>query len=217
MATWTGSPEEERLFARAADLVRCGGVVLVATETFYALAADPFQDESLRRILAIKVRNEGKPLPLIAFNRAALNKIIAQPEAKVRRLMDRFWPGSLTLVLETTRAVPDALIGPTGKIGVRIPPPCPARTLAGRAGGLITATSANLSGGPNPDRVDEIARQVIDAVDLIVDFGPSPGGQPSTVAEPLGSTVRIIRDGAIPGAMIKEFFEREEESRSPKD
>ena len=133
MASETGSPEEERLFERAADLVRCGGVVLIATETFYALAADPFQDESLRRILAIKVRDEGKPLPLIASDRAAVGKIIAQPEASVQRLMDRFWPGSLTVVLETTRAVPDALIGPSGKIGVRIPPPCPARTCSSSA------------------------------------------------------------------------------------
>ena len=212
MAPEPGSPEEELLFARAANLVRGGGVVLVPTETFYALATDPFQDESLQRIFAIKLRDEGKPLPLIASDPASVYRLVGQPDARVRRLMDSFWPGSLTIVLGTTRAVPVALTGPTGKIGVRIPPPCPARTLARRAGGWITATSANLSGEPNPDRVDEIAVKVLNAVDLILDFGPSPGGEPSTVVEPLGSTIRIIRDGAIPGAMIEECFERGDES-----
>jgi L-threonylcarbamoyladenylate synthase len=126
--------------------------------------------------------------------------------------MDSFWPGSLTIVLQTTRKVPAGLTGQTGKIGIRIPPPCPARTLARRSGGWITATSANLSGHPNPERVDKIPVQVRDAVDIIIDFGPSPGGRPSTVVEPLGSTVRVIRDGAIPGSVIGEFFERLEES-----
>lgn len=211
MALETGSPEEV-LIARAADLVRGGGVVLVPTETFYALATDPFQEESLQRIFAIKVRDQGKPPPLIASDRGSVYELIGRPDARVRRLMDSFWPGSLTIVLAAIRPVPDALTGSTGKIGVRIPSPCPARTLAGHAGGWITATSANLSGDPSPDRVEKIDVLVRDAVDLILDFGPSPGGQPSTVVEPLGSTVRIIRDGAVPAAMIKEFFERAEES-----
>ena len=123
--------------------------------------------------------------------------------------MDRFWPGSLTILVAAAVPLPRFLTGPGGKIGVRVPPPCPARTLADLAGGWITATSANLSGDPNPREISDIAKEILDSVDLVLDLGPAPGGEPSTVVEPLEAGVRIVRHGAVPASALRDLLTRE--------
>lgn len=190
-------PRSADLITRAGKIVRSGGVVIVPTETFYALAADPFQEQAVRKIFGIKFRDERKPLALIASHQAVVERLAPHPGRLALELMDRFWPGSLTLLLEATVDVPKWLRGTGGKVGVRVPPECPARALADEAGGWITATSANLSGGPEPQEISFIAREVLDAVDMVIDLGPTPGGKPSTVVELVGSSVHVIRHGAV--------------------
>jgi L-threonylcarbamoyladenylate synthase len=199
------SNQQRDLFERAGRIVRGGGVIIVATETFYALAAAVFNDEAVRRIFCIKGRPETKPLPLIASDRRLVEELAADAPALMRGLMDRFWPGSLTILFEPMRPVSPLLTGSGGKIGVRVPPPCPARYVAAGSGGWITATSANRSGEADPSTVGEIAKQVIDSVDLVVDSGAAPGGQPSTLVEPLAHDVRILRQGMVPEAAIAAF------------
>jgi len=196
---------ETRLLEKAAGVLRSGGVVIVPTETFYALAADPFQEEPVRRIFKLKGRTEEKPLPLIAADRDLVMKVIARPSDLALELMNRFWPGSLTIVLQPARPLSRLVSAADGKIGVRVPPPCAARTLARMAGGWITATSANISGDPDPEQISRIAEPVRNAVDFIVDLGPSPGGKPSTVLEPLDNAVRLIREGALPMDALKDL------------
>lgn len=196
--------EYESLLERAAEVIRSGGMVIVPTETFYALAADPFQKEAVRRVFRAKTREENKPLPLIAADRRSVDQLIANPSPLTKKLMDRFWPGSLTILLDPAAPLSKLLQGPTGKLGIRVPPPCPAKDLAERAGGWITATSANLSGTPNPQRVADIAEGVQQAADMILDLGPTPGGKPSTVVEPIGKGLRMIRYGAIPLSVLKD-------------
>ncbi len=179
------------------------------TETFYALAADPFREESVRRIFRIKSRLEDKPLPLIAADRAAVDKVASRIPESAQRLMDRFWPGSLTILLEPAVSMSSLLTGRGGRIGIRVPPPCPARTLAELAGGWITATSANLSGDPNPQEISDVVKEVLDSVDLVLNLGPAPGGEPSTVVEPLNDGVRIVRHGAVSASALGEFLRQE--------
>jgi L-threonylcarbamoyladenylate synthase len=185
------------LSRKAAGIVRSGGVVIVPTETFYALAADPFQEPAVLKIFRIKSRNRGKPLPLIASERSVVESLIRDPGPVALALMDRFWPGSLTILLSPMIDMSGLLKGPGGKIGVRVPPDCPARKLAAETGGWITATSANLSGDPEPRQISSIARDVLEMVDLIIDVGATPGGRPSTVVEPLGSSFLIVRHGVV--------------------
>lgn len=191
----------------AASIVRQGGVVIVPTETFYALAADPFQNDAVRRIFTSKSRSPTKPLPLIAASVDDVKGMVAPLQRTAYILMDRFWPGSVTILFRPARPLAELVTGPDGKIGVRVPTPCPALRLAQRVGGFITATSANVSGDPDPDMVERIAPEVRNAVDLIMDLGPAPGGKPSTVIEPLDSgEVRILREGAVPGVDIRQFL-----------
>jgi len=196
--------EYESLLDDAAQVIRSSGLVIVPTETFYALAADPFQEEGVRSVFRAKLRDENKPLPLIAADRATVEKIVVSSTPLTQRLMDCFWPGSLTILLESAIPLSRLLLGPGAKIGVRVPPPCPTRDLAQRVGGWITATSANLSGHPNPQRVADIAEHVQQAADMVLDFGPTPGGKPSTVVEPIGDGLRVPREGAISLAMIRD-------------
>jgi L-threonylcarbamoyladenylate synthase len=196
--------EHRSLFEKAAEVIRSGGLVIVPTETFYALAADPFQEESVKNIFRVKLRDETKPLPLIAADRDTVDKITVNATPLTKRLMDRFWPGSLTILLEPAIPLPRQLKNAGGKIGVRVPPPCPARVLASLVNGLITATSANLSGHPNSRRVDDVAEGVQRRMDLVMDMGPTPGGKPSTVVEILGQSVRVLREGAVASSVIRD-------------
>lgn len=193
----------EAVIARAAEIIRSGGVVIAPTETFYALAADPFQEQAVMRIFRIKFRNEEKPLPLIASDSSVVERLASQPSPLARELMARFWPGSLTILLNLMVEVPRWLRGPGGKVGVRVPPDCPARALAADAGGWITATSANLSDGPEPQEIGLISSKVLEAVDMVIDLGPTPGGKPSTVVEPFDSSLRIIRHGAVEDSVLR--------------
>jgi L-threonylcarbamoyladenylate synthase len=211
---WAREMTDQALCAEAAAIIRSGGVVIVLTETLYALVADPFQDRAVERIFTIKQRPHDKPLPLIAANLDALRRLVSNPGPVAEMLMKRFWPGSLTILLEPAVPVSRLLSGPYGKIGVRVPPPCAARTLAERAGGWLTATSANLSGDPNPDTISRIAARVRDAVDLVMDHGTAQGGDPSTVVEPLADSVRIIRPGAIDAGTLTDWVSREMSRKS---
>jgi L-threonylcarbamoyladenylate synthase len=196
------------LFDEAELVLRSGGVVIVPTETFYALAADPFRETAVQNVFRIKGRAPGKPLPLIATDEAAVKNLVVEDKGFAHALMERFWPGSLTILLQPSRSFSDLLGGPEGKIGVRVPRWCPARILAARAGGLITATSANLSGHPDPVDVSAIAPEVLEAVDMVMDLGPAPGGRPSTVVEPVKGGFRVLREGAIPESVIREAYEQ---------
>jgi L-threonylcarbamoyladenylate synthase len=198
----------EYAFDRAERALRAGGIVIASTETFYALAADPFQESAVRQIFSIKGRDEKKPLPLIAADLGTVKKLIPAEQKLAHRMMERFWPGSLTILVEPSRDFSRLLTGPGGKIGVRVPPWCPARILATRTSGLITATSANISGGPDPVDVSSISPVVRESVDLVMDLGPAPGGRPSTVVEITNRGYRIVREGAIPESAIREFVEQ---------
>ncbi len=191
--------------ADAAEIIRSGGLVIVATETFYGLAADPFQEKALERIFAVKERDRGKPLPLIASRREMVEAAVEPCAPWVAELMSRFWPGSLTILFTPAVSVSRLVTGPFRKIGVRVPPQSAARDLAENSGGWITATSANLSGDPSADEVFKISEAVLRAVDLVIDTGPTPGGLPSTVIEPLESSLKCIRPGAVPYFLLREF------------
>lgn len=186
----------------AAETVRAGGVVLVATETFYSMAADPCQEGAVRRIFETKRRVLAKPLPLIAADRECVERVAAPFSVEACALMDKFWPGSLTILFNASLHLSGLLTGSTGKIAIRVPPPCAAQLLAGQVAGLLTATSANLSGEPSPDTLDKISEFVRSSVDIAVDSGKAPGKGPSTIVEPVQGGFRVLRQGVLATAVI---------------
>ncbi|AFM25724.1 L-threonylcarbamoyladenylate synthase [Desulfomonile tiedjei] len=199
--------DAQDIFAKARDVIRSGGVVIVPTETFYGLAVAPFNDEAVRRVFSIKSRPIGSPLPLIASDRKTVEKSLISSDSRISILMDRFWPGSLTLVLQLAAQFAEPIFGASGKVGVRVPPDSAARKLAELAGGFITATSANFAGDPPPGDVRKIPAALISLVDLVIDLGPTPGGKPSTVIEIDRGVLKVIREGAVPIAAIRSVLE----------
>jgi L-threonylcarbamoyladenylate synthase len=181
----------------AAAALRRGGVVGYPTETFYGLGALARDGAAVARIALAKGRAEGKPLPLIAADRAMVGEV-AEVGPLAARLADRFWPGPLTLVLPARPGLPAAVTAGTGTVGIRVPGSEVARALSREAGGPIVSTSANPAGRPPPARAEDLEPALRGRLDAILDCGPTPGGLPSTVVAVEGGRVRLVRPGAVP-------------------
>jgi L-threonylcarbamoyladenylate synthase len=181
----------------AAQILRDGGVLAYPTETFYGLGALASDAAALGRLARAKGRPDGKPLPLLAADLAAV-EAVAELSPLARHLAARFWPGPLTLVLPARAGLPDPITAGTGTVGVRIPGSDLARALSAQAGGALVSTSANLSGEPPPARVEELSRALLARIDGVLDGGPTPGGRPSTVVLVGAAGVVLARAGAVP-------------------
>jgi L-threonylcarbamoyladenylate synthase len=194
--------ETEARVEAAAAALRRGGIVAYPTETFYGLGALARDGAAVARLARAKGRPDGKPLPLLAADRAQVEEVaLLGPLAA--RLADAHWPGPLTLVLPARPGLAPEIAAGTATVGVRIPGSEVARALARAAGGAIVSTSANLSGEPPPRRAEELAPPLRGALDLVLDGGETPGGLPSTVVSVEGDAVRLVRDGAVPfGAVL---------------
>ena len=194
-------PTLEARIDAAALVLRRGGIVVYPTETLYALGARADDAAALQRLARAKLRPEGKPLPLLAADREQVLQV-ARLEGPALRAAERFWPGPLTLVLPAAPGLDAAITAGSGSVGIRIPGSAIARELARRAGFALVSTSANPAGGPPPSSPGELARDLVSQVDHVLDCGPTPGGLPSTVIRLEGSSVHVLRDGAIPAASV---------------
>ncbi|MGB9616691.1 MAG: L-threonylcarbamoyladenylate synthase [Desulfomonilaceae bacterium] len=190
-------------------VIERGGLVVAATETFYAIAADPCNPLAVKKVFDIKKRASSKPLPLIASDIAAVAQHICEPHPLLLSLMNRFWPGSMTIVMTVDLLTASGVRNAEGKIAVRVPPDCPARRIAALAGGWITATSANVSGEPPPDTMASVSHHIRTRVDMVLDTGATRGGKPSTIIEIFGPNgYRILREGAIGADLIADWYKR---------
>jgi len=192
----------ERVEAAAAVLRR-GGIVVYPTDTLYALGARADDAAALERLRRAKLRQEGKPLPLLAADRDQV-LLVARLEGVADRVAGRIWPGPLTLVLPALPGVAAAVTAGTGTVGIRVPASAVARALAARAGFPLVSTSANPAGGSAPSRVSELAPALRRQVDHVLDGGATPGGPPSTVVRLDGESVRVLREGAISPEAVAE-------------
>lgn len=183
--------------AEAARLLRDGGLVAFPTETFYGLGANAFDATAVSRVFRAKGRPADKPLLVLVDSVAMAETVAAEIPVRARRLMSRYWPGPLTLILPARPALPLALTAGTGTIGLRVPGHPVARALVRAAGCPITAPSANLHGGPSPRTAAEVLAGLGDRVDVILDGGPTPGGPASTLLDLTAEPPRIVRRGAV--------------------
>jgi len=193
----SNAPFDARIRDRAIEAIRAGEVIVYPTETFYGMGADALSSAALDRLFALKGREPGKPVALIAADaRSAFELAREVPEA-ARRLADAFWPGPLTLVLPARDNLPEPLIGPDGGVGVRVSSHPIARALAAGLGRPITATSANLAGGQPATTLRE-ARDAFGAkVKVYLEGGKLAASAPSTVVVCGRNEWRILREGAI--------------------
>jgi L-threonylcarbamoyladenylate synthase len=188
---------EGKAISAAAGIIRTGGVIAYPTETFYGLGADPFDRQAVERIFRIKKRPAGEPILLLIPSFDALPSLVKRITPLAERLMAKFWPGPLTLVLEASDKLPDSVTGGTGSVGVRLSSHPTASLLLKVLGQALTATSANRSGGSPAQSAADVLQAFVDGPDLILDGGRTAGGLPSTVVDARGERPRIIREGQI--------------------
>ena len=188
------------LIAEAARIMRAHGVIIYPTETLYGLGANPFDPEAMERLYAIKGRGTDKPLPFLIKDQEMLLTLVEKVPPLGRELMERYWPGPLTLIFQAKQGLP-APLGGTGTIGLRISAHPIARQIVEGMDAPLIATSANPTGGADLTDVGRIAGIFGDQVDLIIDGGKVPGIG-STVIDLTVAPPRIVRQGMIKGLLL---------------
>ncbi len=192
--------QEEAVIQEAVGLLQARAVLAVPTETFYALAVNPFREDALARLFALKERSPAKPVLLLVSSREMLLQVARKVPELAGRLMDRFWPGPLTLILPARAGLPGLLTGGTDTIGVRRPRQDVTLRLVTALGFPVTGTSANRAGRPPLTRAADVAAEFGEGVDLILDAGPCPGGLPSTIVDVSGPSPAWCGPGPLPRA-----------------
>ena len=183
--------------ARAADILRTGGLVALPTETVYGLAADATSGVAVARIYEAKGRPRFNPLIAHAADLEGAERVaVFTPLA--RRLAEAFWPGPLTLVLEkSSGAVCDLATAGLDSIGVRVPAHPVARAVLNAVGGPLAAPSANPSGAVSPTTAQHVADGLGEKLDLILDGGPCTVGVESAIIDARGDQGVLLRPGGL--------------------
>ncbi len=186
----------EEIINTSISILKKGGIIAYPTETFYGLGAKYDIDSALKRLYEIKQRPKEKAMPLIIGGIDKLSLITDSINASVKELMDRFWPGPLTIFFHSRAGLSEYIVS-ENKVAVRIPGESFALKLACAAGFPITATSANISGMPPADSASMVFDYFGDRIDLIIDGGKTKGGLPSTIVDATDTAIKIIRKGAV--------------------
>jgi len=194
------------ILSLSVNLLKNGGIIAYPTETFYGLGAKFDIDDALKKIYKIKQRPQDKAMPLIIGDRDLLPVTSLEINNTASALMDKFWPGPLTLIIPAGKKISEYITAGTHTVAVRIPGESFALRLAQTAHFPITATSANLSGLPPARDIETVLRYFGDRIDLIIDAGPTPGALPSTIVDARGSALKILREGVIGRKSLEGLF-----------
>jgi L-threonylcarbamoyladenylate synthase len=199
-------PPDEEVIAACVRAMRSGGVVAYPTDTLYGLGVDPASARGVAALFVLKGRAEDQALPLVAASAEQASRV-ARLTPLAKRLAERFWPGPLTLVLPAARPFAAGVAAADGTVAIRVPDQAIARALALALGGPVTATSANRSGQPPARSADEVIAAFGEAIDVVLDAGPAPGGVPSSIVDASGVAPRLLRAGAVPWERVLESLQ----------
>jgi len=188
---------EERILTKAVEILSNGGIIAYPTETFYGLGADATNEKAIKNIFAVKGRNFTNPVSLIIGQADDIYPLVQNLPETAQKLMAAFWPGALTIVFLAADNVSPLLTAESGKIGLRVSSHPIAREIVKKLKRPLTATSANLSGAPECVKASEVAEQIGDIIDAIVDLGNTPGMKGSTIIDVTCDPPVILREGAI--------------------
>ena len=185
------------LLREAADWLRRRGIVAFPTDTFYGLAVDPASKTAVAALFALKGRPAHLAMPLVAASTAQVDEWCGGLDPASARLARVFWPGPLSLIVDVPPGVVDAVHGGVRSVAVRVPAHVVARALAASFGAPITATSANRSGAVPAAVAGALGALAEDPQVLVIDSGPTPGGEPSTIVDARHAPPRLVRAGAV--------------------
>lgn len=189
---------------RAIRVLQQGGLVAYPTDTVYGLGCDTTNAAAVRRIFEIKRRPLDDPLPILIADMTQLRELVETIPAVAVPLMQRFWPGALTLIFRRGRRAPPVVSGGRETVAVRLPNHPIPRSLIRGSGRPIVGTSANIHGEPSPATAQQVIFGLGDRVDLILDGGRTPLSRESTVVDLTQDPPRVVREGAIPRGQVEE-------------
>ncbi len=188
---------DESVYFQAVSILTGGGVVAFPTETYYGLAVDPFNEEALQKLFHVKQREPNKPILVLIHEASQLNSLVRYIPEHYKPLMEKFWPGPLTLIFPAHTSLSSLITCGLGTIGVRISSHHIAQTFCEIWDNPLTATSANISGSPPLGSAVAVKKDLGNVVDFVIDGGKSPGGDCSTIVGLQGDKLCLIRPGLI--------------------
>ncbi|MGB2631273.1 MAG: L-threonylcarbamoyladenylate synthase [Candidatus Omnitrophota bacterium] len=188
---------DPELIRQAADVIRKGGLVAFPTETVYGLGANALDPAAVTGIFGAKNRPLDDPLIVHIAEIEDLKRLAKEVPEEATKLVDRFWPGPLTVVLKKTEEVPELVTTGLDTVAIRMPSNPIARELINTSGVPIAAPSANLFGRPSPTRARHVVDDLDGRIDLVLDGGSAEIGIESTVVEFIEGKVIVLRPGGI--------------------
>lgn len=200
---------EPSLVAYVAEQIRSGGVLGMPTDTFYGLAADPYNLHAVDRVYEIKTRGRHKPLSLLIESVEQAEELADDLPDEFYALAEKFWPGPLTIIVKAAPRLPLKVTANTGNIAIRIPSAAIPLAVIRASHVPITATSANLSGAAECTTALGVKEQLKNLVPVIVDGGTSPRNVPSTIVHLDRRGWKLLRLGAVPEEQIAELLGNE--------
>jgi L-threonylcarbamoyladenylate synthase len=198
--------QREAGIAAAALAVQRGQLVVLPTDTVYGIGADAFDAESVTRLLAAKGRGREMPPPVLVSAATTLDALTVGVPTYARALIKELWPGALTLVCRQQPSLQWDLGDTRGTVAVRMPDHEVALELLSRTGPLAVS-SANTSGSPAALDADAAERMLGGSVTVLIDDGPTPGSEPSTILDVTGPAGRVLRVGAVPIERLNEILD----------
>lgn len=190
----------------AAEVLKSGGLVAFPTETVYGLGANALNEEAAKKIYEAKGRPSDNPLIAHISGERDLEMLVEEVPENAKKLMERFWPGPLTMIFKKSECVPFGTTGGLDTVAVRMPDDIIANRLITLAGVPVAAPSANTSGRPSPTTAEHVFQDMNGKIDMIIDGGQVGIGVESTIVDISGDVPIILRPGAITESMLKEVL-----------
>ncbi len=187
----------------AAEVLRNGGLVAFPTETVYGLGADAMNEASVKKIFEAKGRPSDNPLIVHIAQKSSVNGLVSHIPENASLLMDKFWPGPLTMVFQKTCRVPDIITAGLSTVAVRMPLHPIALALICMTGLPVAAPSANISGKPSPTQGKHVIDDLYGKVDVIIDGGEANIGVESTVLDVTVTPPVILRPGGVTAEQLR--------------
>ncbi len=205
----TGNPQiDASHIARAAEVLKNGGIVAIPTETVYGLAANALDPAAIAKIYAAKGRPSTNPLIIHVTSVDSAKELASAWPPSAQKLGDAFWPGPLTLIVPKNPIVPDAATAGLQSVALRVPAHPVMCAVIDAAGMPLAAPSANRSQAVSPTRAAHVLKSLGDAVDVILDAGTTEHGLESTVVDCTVLPPRVLRPGPVTIADIERVVGR---------
>lgn len=182
---------------RATELLFQGEVIALPTDTVYGVAALAFDAEAVAKIYQVKERSFDKAIPVFVPSVADLSQVCRDIPPAVLPLLEQYWPGALTVILPVSPNLPGIVTNNGPTVAVRMPDHPVVMQLLAMVGEPLAATSANISGRPNPQTAADVEAQLQGRIPLILDDGPTPSKLASTILDLTQWPPQVVRQGAL--------------------